>query len=311
MPGNDTPSAGVTWKELAARARTFRLEIAFRFETTDPRAIAEQLGDLAFSAIAHATPDEAGRIAQEAVHYAELAYQGRLFVGTAVLDGGPPRARHARDDYRHAFRVLVHQAIKLAGFVLREEEEAFQVWSERLRREQHSLKLGTIEDAGEATALLCEHFSAIAGADVRREFSFALGDAESAQDANLNVTTRAVSTGAVDASAPERAIVPDKSEPRDEAIPATSEVAVWLAAALTVRGWDERDLQRNGGPNWKTTRKMLNRERVKGVIFDRVKKGLNAAKDKPTVTDEEIEGLKAWRWRPRIHRGPNSTATGQ
>ena len=175
MPSNDTSPAGVTWTGLADRVRAFtrefRLEIAFSFETSDPRAIAEQLGNLALRYIAQAPPNEAGQAARVAVQYAELARQGRRFAGTAVLTGGP-RDPHARDDYHHGFGVLVHQAVKRVGLLLA-EEEAFQVWSERLRREKHSLKLGTVEDAGEATALLCEHFSAIAEAEIRREFAFA------------------------------------------------------------------------------------------------------------------------------------------
>jgi hypothetical protein len=197
MLSSDTPSAGVTWTELAARARTFRLEITFLFETTDPRAIAEQLSDLVFRAIAHATPDEAGRAAQAAVHYAELARQGRRFVGTAVLAGGPPRDRHARDDYHHAFRVLVHQAIRLAGFLLA-EDDAFQVWSEHLRRKNLLLKLGTIEDAGEATALLCLHFSAIADADVRREFAPTAHEASARRDQLPPLDTKEQQRAAVD-----------------------------------------------------------------------------------------------------------------
>src|SRR5262249_21785357 len=99
------------WKALAATVRTFieefglkqrgtedaRLQITFLFATTNPQRIAEQLGN---------ETDATGQAARQAAHYTELARQGRQFVGTAELTGGPDVQRLKADCY-YRFHKLV------------------------------------------------------------------------------------------------------------------------------------------------------------------------------------------------------------
>lgn len=147
-----------------------RLQIAFQFDTSDPRTIAEELEALATWAL-DARANEAFEWARRAEHFGELARRRLGFVGTAMLLEGP-RDPIAKRNAHQQFRVRVHRAVKLAGLVM-DEEMAFQVWSECLRRRKYSLKLGTIEDATEASRLLCLHFAASSPADIQSELAFA------------------------------------------------------------------------------------------------------------------------------------------
>jgi hypothetical protein len=105
----------------------------FLFDTTNPQRIAEQL---------RTVTDETGEVARRAAHYTELARQGRQFVGTAELTGGP-HVQRLRTDCYYRFRKLVQQIVEKAGFHV-SADDAFQgvmrghstsaLWPARLRR---------------------------------------------------------------------------------------------------------------------------------------------------------------------------------
>jgi hypothetical protein len=179
------PSTEKAWKERAAEVRAFieeyglrqgetedaRLQIAFLFDTTDPRSIAEQLSSVA---------DETCQAARRAAHYTKLACQGCQFVGTAELTGGP-RVERLRNDCYRRFRQLVQEIVEQAGFPV-SEEDAFQGLSERLRRERDLFRATTIEDTGAAVLWLCNHFALLSDAEIRDELAFAFVPAPEAVD---------------------------------------------------------------------------------------------------------------------------------
>jgi hypothetical protein len=60
--------------------------------------------------------------------------------------------------------------------------------------------------------------------------------------------------------------------------------AQWLRQALESRRWTVQDFERFGGPNAKTTRKMLDGESVRETVLERVVQGLSM-KDRVTRSD--------------------------
>ena len=55
--------------------------------------------------------------------------------------------------------------------------------------------------------------------------------------------------------------------------------AAWLDARLSERGWNKHDLSGNGGPNHKTTQKILDGLNVQEDVLRKVALGLNAYYD--------------------------------
>jgi hypothetical protein len=253
--GDRPPSSETAWKALAGTVRGFiqefglqkretedaRLQITFLFDTTDPRAIAEQL-----SAVA----DDTGEAARQAAHYTELAREGRRFVGTAELTGGP-HVQRLRQDCYHRFRKIVQQIVEQAGFRVL-PEDAFQGVSERLRWEPDLFKVTTIEDAGAAVEWLCIHFADRSDAEIRDELAFAY--AEEAKDAQATQGPKgAVAWDLLPLETKEqrRAAVKQKlasvSEDLDLYPPLTHDTDFWRVSPYTDPGAFQ-DWMKTGGP---------------------------------------------------------------
>jgi hypothetical protein len=60
--------------------------------------------------------------------------------------------------------------------------------------------------------------------------------------------------------------------------------AKWLARELEIRKWTVQDLERNGGPHAKTTRKILRGERVRETVIEKLSHGLSG-KGRVAVAD--------------------------
>jgi hypothetical protein len=54
--------------------------------------------------------------------------------------------------------------------------------------------------------------------------------------------------------------------------------AAWFEAELAQRQWTVHDLQVQGGPNWKTSRKVLNGEEVRDIVLDKIAMALSKKK---------------------------------
>jgi hypothetical protein len=54
--------------------------------------------------------------------------------------------------------------------------------------------------------------------------------------------------------------------------------AMWLQRELDLREWTVHDLQKFGGPSWKTARKILNGQVVQGGVLEKVAQALSQKK---------------------------------
>jgi hypothetical protein len=65
----------------------------------------------------------------------------------------------------------------------------------------------------------------------------------------------------------------------------SSKRAAWLEAELALREWNVHDLQAQGGPDWKTSRKILDGISVSRVVLEKTAAALSKKKRQVSFRD--------------------------
>jgi hypothetical protein len=79
------------------------------------------------------------------------------------------------------------------------------------------------------------------------------------------------------------------TEPLVASVPKFPHRAKWLENRLAERGWDKHDLQRHGGPEHRTTQKILNGSNVQDDVLRRV---INGLQSKPNHKGRALPAVK-------------------
>jgi hypothetical protein len=164
---------------------------------------------------------------------------------------------------------------------------AFQQLDHRLRRRQiHSIEW--FRSAYSTCAQEMPHEAAVAlVARYARVWGWlSRADQEAEQQAVIAGMVADLIHNAPEAKGPQ----PGSAPTEQAAAPAAKQTryparAAWLRARLGERGWNKHDLARYGGPDYKSTQKVLDGFPVQDGVLQKIAQGLSARRAKVTLTD--------------------------
>jgi hypothetical protein len=185
------------------------------------------------------------------------------------------------DEDRKLYRRLPDGSLKRLS-----AKELKEKGSEELLKYYHWLEDGVIEHVFPSSALLCGDLFSCA-------FELEAGGARTATTDPAPPPTGHAPPAPPAASAP---LPPTPADPAaggtDRRSPFPNRAA-WLKARLRERGWSKHDLERNGGPEHRTTQKILDELPVQDDVLRRVIIGLQSklkhkGRDLPPISESDI-----------------------